>query len=79
MLPTAPEERKGRGRCWPLPPGHPWQDARESTVLGQGRLREDFFTMRVVRHWERLPGEVAGAPSLSVFNRHWNNALSNIL
>ena len=39
--------------------------------LRQGRFRLDirrrFFTQRVVTHWNRLPKEVAGAPSLEAF------------
>lgn len=36
QLPAAPEEGKGRERCWPLLLGYPWQEPREGTVLGQG-------------------------------------------
>lgn len=42
-----------------------------STNLCQGRFRlnnrKNFFTMRVIKHWYRLPGEVTDTPCLSVF------------
>ncbi|KFW65150.1 hypothetical protein AS28_14919, partial [Pygoscelis adeliae] len=51
--------------------------------LKEGRLRlgirRKFFTMRVVRHWNRLPGEVADAPSLEVFEARLDGALSNLV
>ncbi|KFQ94121.1 hypothetical protein Y956_10309, partial [Nipponia nippon] len=54
-----------------------------ASKLCQGRfrmhIRKHFFTNRVVRHWNRLPREVVDAPSLSVFKRHLDNALNNML
>jgi len=39
--------------------------------------RKHLATKRVVKHWNRLPREEA--PSLSVFKRHLDNALNNML
>ena len=42
-------------------------------------IRKKFFTMRVVRHWNRLPREVMAAPSLAVFEARLDGALGNLL
>ncbi|KAJ7415528.1 hypothetical protein BTVI_37963 [Pitangus sulphuratus] len=38
-----------------------------------------FFTVRVVRHWNRLPREVEDAPILAVFKTRLDKALSNLV
>ncbi|KFQ16502.1 hypothetical protein N330_13907, partial [Leptosomus discolor] len=51
--------------------------------LGEGRFRLDtrkeLFTLRVVRHWNRLPKEVVDAPSLELFKDRVDRALSNLV
>ncbi|KFO87729.1 hypothetical protein N320_00826, partial [Buceros rhinoceros silvestris] len=42
-------------------------------------VRKKFFTLKVVRHWHRLPREVVDAPSLQVFKARLDGALSNLL
>ncbi|GAB0206367.1 mitochondrial enolase superfamily member 1 [Grus japonensis] len=51
--------------------------------LKEGRFRLDvrkkFFTVRVVRHWNRVPREVVDAPSLEVFKARLDEALGNLV
>ncbi|KFR16292.1 hypothetical protein N306_01990, partial [Opisthocomus hoazin] len=51
--------------------------------LKEGRFRLDirkkFFTMRVVRHWHRLPREAVDSPSLAVFKARLDGALSSLV
>ncbi|KFM02310.1 hypothetical protein AS27_03085, partial [Aptenodytes forsteri] len=54
-----------------------------SFKLKKGRFRLDirkkFFTMRVVRHWHKLPKEAVDAPSLEVFKIRLDGALCNLV
>ncbi|KFM07501.1 hypothetical protein AS27_14702, partial [Aptenodytes forsteri] len=51
--------------------------------LKEGRfvldIRKKFFTLRVVKHWNRLPREVVDAPSLETFKVRLDGALSNLI
>ncbi|KFQ71391.1 hypothetical protein N335_02245, partial [Phaethon lepturus] len=42
-------------------------------------IRKKFFTMRVVRHWNRLSKEVVAVLSLEVFKVRLDGALSNLV
>ncbi|KGL91589.1 hypothetical protein N301_07904, partial [Charadrius vociferus] len=42
-------------------------------------IRKKFFTLRVVRHWNRLPREVAEAPYLEVFKARLDMALGHLV
>jgi len=42
-------------------------------------IRKKFFTMRVMKHWHRLPREVVDASSLETFKIRLNRALSNLI
>ncbi|KFV57581.1 hypothetical protein N341_05532, partial [Tyto alba] len=51
--------------------------------LKEGRFRLDirkkFFTMRVVKHWNKFPREVVDALSLETFQARLDGALSNLI
>ncbi|KFP93819.1 hypothetical protein N329_04925, partial [Haliaeetus albicilla] len=51
--------------------------------LCQGRfklgIRKNFFTERVVRHWNRLLREVVVSLSLEVFRKHVDKALQDMV
>jgi len=56
---------------------------RNGFKLREGRLRldvrEKFFTMRVVRCWNRLPREAVDAPSVEVFKARLDEALGSLV
>ncbi|GAB0195086.1 hypothetical protein GRJ2_001973900 [Grus japonensis] len=62
-----------------------WSDRTRGNgfKVKEGRFRSDigkkFFTVRVVRHWNRLPREVVGAHSLEMSMSRLDGTLSNLV
>jgi len=42
-------------------------------------MRQKFFTVRVMKHWHRLPREMVDAPSLETFKVRFDGKLSNLI
>jgi len=45
----------------------------------QLNMRKNFFTLRVMEHWHRLPREVVESPSLEIFKTRLDKVLYNLL
>jgi len=42
-------------------------------------MRKNFFTLRMKKHWNRLPREVVDSPSLEIFKTCLDKVLCNLL
>jgi len=42
-------------------------------------MRKNFFTLRVMEHWNRLPREVVESPSLEIFKTRLDKVLCNLV
>ena len=42
-------------------------------------IRKHFFTVRVTKHWHRLPRKVVVSPSLEILKKHLDMVMSNQL
>jgi len=55
---------------------------RNGFKMKEGRygldMQKKFFTVRVLRHWHRLPRGAVAVPSLEVFKAKLDGALSNL-
>jgi len=73
------------GKAGEGPFARAWSDRTRGNgfKLKEGRfrldIRKEFFTVRVVRHWHRLPREAVAAPSLAVFKARLDRALSSLV
>ncbi|KAK4818442.1 hypothetical protein QYF61_013129 [Mycteria americana] len=86
-LPASPPSRPARPALSPPPPRllahirHVAAHCKLALSVYEAIVRHELchVTMRVVRHWNRLPREAVDAPSLEVFKARLDGALSNLV
>jgi len=54
-----------------------WSKIKE--VLLPLNTRKNFFPLRVMQHWNRLPREVVESPSLEIFKTNLDKVLCSLL
>ena len=42
-------------------------------------MQKNFFMVRVMEHWNRLPKEIMESPSMQIFKTHLNTYLCDLL
>ena len=73
--------KEGRAKLFSVVPsgrtrGHGQKLKHKSFPLN---IRNHFFTVRMTKHWHRLPREVVESPSLEIFKSHLDMVLGNRL
>jgi len=73
-----------RGQSQALFSGAKWQDQRqwpqtETQEVASEHQKHFFSTVRMTKHLQRLPREVADSPSLAIFRNRLNMPLDNLL
>jgi len=53
--------------------GHKWKHRKFHL-----NMRKNFFTLRVMEHWNRLPREVVESPSLEIFKTRLDTILCSL-
>jgi len=56
--------------------------SHRTTVFREGKIQvpeKNFFTLRVMEHWNRLPREAVESPSLEIFKTHLDKVLCSLL
>jgi len=80
QYPKVPYKKAGEGHCTRVCSDRTRGDGfKLKECRSRLGIRKKFFTMRVMKHWNRLPREAVAAPSLAMFKAGLDGALSNLV
>lgn len=72
-----------RAWCQALFSGAQQQDKNNDHKLNHKKfhlnMRKKFFTLRIAKHWNRLPRQVVESPSLEILKTHQDTFLCDLL